>query len=89
MGVNYWNDKLDVGFNGRAILSRDDSESTLIGDVHYGGWPNSHYMILDLGVNYQATKNVKLFAVANNLLDVWYAESAFQPKLAWNPKWQV
>mgnify|MGYP002956980501 FL=1 len=35
-------------------------------------------MILDLGVNYQATKNVKLFAVANNLLDVWYAESAIQ-----------
>lgn len=83
LGVNYRNDKLDVGLKGRAILSRDDSESTLIGDVHYGGWPNSHYMILDIGVNYQATKNVKLFAVANNLLDVWYAESAFQPRKDW------
>lgn len=78
LGVKYQNDKLDVGLTGRALLSRDDSESTLGNDIYYGGWPNSHYLILDLGVNYQATKNVKLFAVANNLLDVWYAESAIQ-----------
>ena len=78
VGVNYKNDKLDVGLTGRALLSRDDSESTLSGSASDGGWPNSHYLILDLGVNYQATKNVKLFAVANNLLDVWYAESALQ-----------
>ena len=78
LGVKYQNDKLDIGLTGRAMLSRDDSESTLSGSASDGGWPNSHYLILDLGVNYQATKNVKLFAVANNLLDVWYAESAIQ-----------
>lgn len=78
LGVKYQNDKLDVGLTGRALLSRDDSESTLSSSALDGGWPNSHYLILDLGVNYQATKNVKLFAVANNLLDVWYAESAIQ-----------
>ena len=78
LGVKYQNDKLDVGLNGRALLSRDDGESTLSSSALDGGWPNSHYLILDLGVNYQATKNVKLFAVANNLLDVWYAESAIQ-----------
>lgn len=80
LGVKYQNDKLDIGLTGRALLSRDDSESTLSSDPNEGGWPNSHYLILDLGVNYQATKNIKLFAVANNLLDVWYAESAIQGK---------
>ena len=78
LGVKYQNDKLDIGLTGRALLSRDDSESTLTSDPSEGGWPNSHYLILDLGVNYQATKNIKLFAVGNNLLDVWYAESAIQ-----------
>lgn len=85
LGVKYQNDKLDVGLTGRAMLSRDDGESTLSGSASDGGWPNSHYLILDLGVNYQATKNVKLFAVANNLLDVWYAESAIQGHPGWNP----
>ena len=78
LGVKYQDDKLDVGLTGRALLSRDDGASTLSSNPSEGGWPNSHYLILDLGVNYQATKNIKLFAVANNLLDVWYAESAIQ-----------
>ncbi len=87
LGVNYHDDKLEVGLTGRAMLSRDDSESTLSNNAADGGWPNSHYLILDLGVNYQATKNIKLFAVANNLLDVWYAESAIQgtPGAEWRP----
>lgn len=84
LGVKYHNDKLDIGLTGRAMLSRDDSESTLSSNAIDGGWPNSHYLILDLGVNYQATKNIKLFAVANNLLDVWYAESAIQAIGEWN-----
>lgn len=78
LGINYKNNKLDAGLTGRALLSRDDSESTLSSDPNNGGWPNSHYLILDFGLNYQATKNVKVFAVANNLLDVWYSESAMQ-----------
>lgn len=86
LGVKYQNDKLDVGLTGRALLSRDDSETTLTSNPSEGGWPNSHYLILDLGVNYQATKNIKLFAVGNNLLDVWYAESAIQGGIGANGK---
>lgn len=76
LGVNYDYDKWNVGLTARGFLSRDDSESTVNYDVSEGGWPTDHYWTVNLGVNYQATKNVKLFAVGNNLLDTYYAESA-------------
>lgn len=76
LGINYDYKKLNAGLTARGFLSRDDSGSSVNYDVSEGGWPNSHYWVVNLGINYQATKNIKLFAVGNNLLDVFYSEYA-------------
>lgn len=77
LGVNYTYDKWDVGVTGRGFLSRDDgTEITHANDVP--NFVSDHYWVFNIGANYQATKNIKLFASANNIFDTHYAEAASQ-----------
>lgn len=77
LGVNYTYDKWDIGVTGRGFLSRDDgAEITHASDVP--NFVSDHYWVFNIGANYQATKNIKLFASANNIFDTHYAEAASQ-----------
>lgn len=80
LGVNYNYDKWDIGLTARGFLSRDDGEAagSSTDKTFKPNWPNSNYWIVNIGANYQATKNVKLFASANNIFDTYYAESTWQ-----------
>lgn len=74
LGINYTNNKLDLGLTGRGFLARD-------GITPDGWWPNNHYWVVNFGANYQVTKNIKAFAAVNNLFNQFYVESSMQ-----NPK---
>ena len=77
LGVNYTYDKWDIGVTARGFLSRDDgTEITHENDVPH--FFSDHYWVVNVGANYQATKNVKVFASANNIFDTYYSESAAQ-----------
>ena len=78
--MNYDYGKCDLGLTARGLLSRDDGAAggSETDSFAKPNWPNSHYWIVNLGANYQATKNVKLFASANNIFDTYYAESTWQ-----------
>ena len=80
LGVNYDYGKCDLGLTARGLLSRDDGAAggSETDSFAKPNWQNSHYWIVNLGANYQATKNVKLFASANNIFDTYYAESTWQ-----------
>jgi vitamin B12 transporter len=66
-GVDYTDDKWDVGLKARMLLDRGLSTAD-------GVFPDNNYVIVDLGVNYKATKNIKPFLKINNLFDKFYAE---------------
>ena len=80
LGVNYTYDKWDIGLTGRGFLSRDDAEAAgSENDKTFKmNWPNDHYWVFNIAANYQATKNVKVFAAVNNIFDQMYAESMVQ-----------
>ena len=80
MGVNYSYDKWDIGLTGRGFLSRDDAQAagSENDSMYKMNWPNNHYWIFNIAANYQATKNVKVFAAVNNIFDTLYAESMVQ-----------
>ena len=68
-GVNYENEKFNANLNARASIDKGEGEGSK--DRMF---PSNSYWILDLAANYKATKNVKVFAKINNLLDKYYAE---------------
>lgn len=74
IGADYSINKFDVNLNTRAELDR----GTGTGSVS-NMFPSNSYWIVDMAVNYQATKNIKLFAKANNLFNKYYAEQTDIP----------
>lgn len=77
LGVDYTADKWNFGADVRGYVGRNGSE------VVYGSWPKSNYMLVDLSVNYKATKNIKVYAKVNNLFDVYYAEHTGDMPWGW------
>ena len=76
LGINYSYDKWDLGLTGRGFLSRDDGNLEGLEEHPYDvNWPDDHYWIFNIAANYQATKNVKVFAAVNNIFDTFYVES--------------
>lgn len=68
IGINYTQDKWDIGLDGRGFLGRDGNE------VKSEGWPSDRYWVFNLGINYKATKNMKTYVTVNNLFNQLYAE---------------
>ncbi len=70
-GVDYTADKWNVGLDVRAFVGRNGT------NVDYSKWPQGgHYFLADLGVNYKATKDIKVYATINNLFDKFYGEQS-------------
>lgn len=69
VGVDYTENKWNASIQGRAIFDR-------IGEVNSVGkyFPEETYWVWDIGLNYQADDNTKVFAKVNNLFDKFYAE---------------
>ena len=76
-GINYTYDKWDIGLTGRGFLSRDDAGAagSENDSFYHTNWLDNHYWVFNLAVNYQATKNVKVFGAVNNIFDTMYQES--------------
>ena len=66
LGVNYTDEKWDVGLKGRAAIDRGGKYSSY--------FPVDNYWIFDIAANYKATKNIKAFVKVNNIFDKFYAE---------------
>lgn len=67
LGVDYSKERWDVGLEGRGFIGR----------VNYGSvtqFPTDNYWVFNLGANYKATENIKVFAKLNNIFDQEYAE---------------
>lgn len=71
IGVDYSENKWDVSLLGRGVIDR-------YGDAGYNApakaFPCNTYWIWDIGINYQPTQEIKLFAKVNNIFDKFYAE---------------
>lgn len=72
IGVDYSENKWEASLQGRGIIDRP-------GDAGYNApakaFPCDTYWIWDIGVNYQADDNFKVFAKVNNIFDKFYAEA--------------
>lgn len=68
LGVNYTKDRWDIGLDGRGFIGRVDSTNS----SDY--FPTDNYWVFNIGANYKATENVKVFAKLNNIFDQEYAE---------------
>lgn len=67
LGVNYNDEKWDIGLKARAAIDRGESAIA-------GKFPADNYWLVDLSINYKATKNIRPFLKINNLFDKFYAE---------------
>ena len=74
IGIDYSENKWNATIQGRANVNR-------IGPSYASGvFPDDTYWVWDIGLNYQADENTKVFAKVNNLLDKFYAENS---NVAW------
>ena len=69
LGVDYTADKWNVGLDARAFVGAGGKNFDYA-SVPQGG----HYMLMDLALNYHATKDIKVYAKVNNLFDKYYAD---------------
>lgn len=69
VGVDYTADKWNLGVDTRAYVGAGGKNFDYA-SVPQGG----HYMVMDLAVNYKATKDIKVYAKVNNLFDRYYAD---------------
>lgn len=69
IGVNYTNEKLDVGLVGRGIFGKGEDKPDYM-------FPCKNYWVVDLGINYKVNKNIKTFVKVNNLFDKLYSEQS-------------
>lgn len=72
IGIDYNENKWNVGVQGRANFERTGPQSTAVGKF----FPEETFWVWDIGVNYQADENTKIFAKVNNLFDKFYAEQS-------------
>lgn len=71
IGVDYSDNKLSANLTGKGVIDRvGATDGTAIGKF----FPCDTYWVWDLGVNYKASKNVRVFAKCNNIFDKFYAE---------------
>ena len=73
IGFNYDKDKVDTFINLRGIIDRPGRmvNEALVPDTLKSFW------LVDFGVNYKATKAVKVFAKVNNLFDKFYTDQPY------------
>ena len=69
--VDYNLEKINTNFTLRGVIDRPGSNET-----KSANYPCDTYWLADLGVNYQADKNTKLYFKVNNLFDKYYAEES-------------
>jgi vitamin B12 transporter len=70
VGVNYRQEKYDIGLLGRGIIDR-------VGPTASSGLPalpTNTYWVWDASINYKVTKDTKAFLKVNNIFDKYYAE---------------
>lgn len=66
VGVNYQQDKYDIGLQGRGIVDKPGSRAN--------AFPENSYWVWDMAANYTITKDTKAFLKVNNVFDKLYAE---------------
>lgn len=82
LGIDYTADKWNVGLDLKAFAGRNGDGAMGMDMTTYASrwvdkydlFPTSKYMLVDLAVNYKATKDIKVYAKVNNLFDKFYAE---------------
>ena len=72
IGIDYSENKWNVGVQARANFDRRGPAQTAGGKF----FPEETFWIWDIGFNYQADDNTKVFAKVNNLFDKFYAEQS-------------
>ena len=72
IGVDYSENKWNVGVQGRANFERTGPAQTAGGKF----FPEETFWVWDIGFNYQADDNTKVFAKVNNIFDKFYAEQS-------------
>lgn len=71
IGLDYTEDKYDVGLTGRGIIKRPGYTT------EYGPYfPNDTYWVFDVNASYRPTKNFRLYANVYNLFNQYYAEAS-------------
>ncbi len=71
IGVDYTVGKFGAVLLGKGIIDRMGPQTA---DAVDNFFPATTYWVWDIGLNYQATKNLKVYAKVNNLFDKFYAE---------------
>jgi len=66
IGMNYQQEKYDIGLQGRGIIDKPGSKAN--------AFPENTYWVWDMSVNYKVAKDTKTFLKVNNLFDKFYAE---------------
>lgn len=80
VGIDYTENKWNASIQGRGAFDRAGLEN-----VNGRCFPEETYWVWDIGMNYQADDNTKIFAKVNNLFDKFYAE---QSNVAWGAEGQ-
>ena len=71
VGIDYTDDKYDVGLVGRGIIKRPGYQVT---NGH--SFPKDSYWVFDMNMSYKPVKNMKLYANIYNLFNQYYAENS-------------
>ena len=74
VGVDYNLDKFNANLVAKGILDRPGYGYQE--DLQSAFFPKDNYWVINLGLNYQASKDVKTFFKVNNLFDEFYAEAS-------------
>lgn len=71
VGLDYKAGKLDLSVLGRGAIDRPGPQTADAVDRFF---PANTYWVWDIGINYQATDDIKAFIKVNNVFDKFYAE---------------
>lgn len=71
IGTDYTAGKWDISLVGKGVIDRMGPQTS---DAAENFFPANTYWVWDMGVNYQATKELKAFVKINNIFDKFYAE---------------
>ena len=71
IGVDYAAGKVDASLSGRGVIDRPGPQTP---DAVDNFFPANTYWVWDIGLNYQASKEIKAFLKVNNVFDKFYAE---------------
>lgn len=71
IGVDYAAGKVDASLSGRGVIDRPGPQTP---DAVDNFFPANTYWVWDIGLNYQASRQIKAFLKVNNVFDKFYAE---------------